>query len=209
MRFVDLSHPLAPGQQPYPGDPAFDLAVHATVAADGFRVSRLVTGTHQGTHLDAMAHALEDGRTVDQMPLDWFYGPARVLRLPKAPRAEITLPDLLPHAAILQPGSRVILATGWWRRFGTPEFYTDCPALTLEACQYLASCRLRLLGMDLPGPGREAEEIHRLLLAKDVEMVLVENLANLDALPDEFLLLAFPLPLRGGDGSPVRAVAVC
>jgi kynurenine formamidase len=209
MSLVDLSHPLAPGQQPYPGDPAFDLAVHATVAADGFRVSRLVTGTHQGTHLDAMAHALEDGRTIDQMPLDWFYGPAHILRLPKEPRAEITVADLLPYEAILQPASRVILATGWWRRFGTPEFFTDSPALTAEACRYLASRRLRLLGMDLPTPGREAEEIHRLLLAKDVEMVLVESLANLDAVPDEFLLVAFPLPLRGGDGSPVRAVAVC
>ena len=63
--------------------------------------------------------------------------------------------------------------------------------------------------MDMPTPGKDWYEIHHILLAQDVEIVLVEGLANLDALPDEFTFIAFPLNFKGRDGSPIRAVAVC
>ena len=79
----------------------------------------------------------------------------------------------------------------------------------MEAGRYLASRRIRLLGMALPTPGRQWLELHHILLAKDVEMVLVEALANLDALPDEFTFIGFPLNFKGRDGSPIRAVALC
>ena len=143
------------------------------------------------------------------MPLDWFYGPARVLRIPRQPGEEITDDDLRRFEVHLQPEAKVLLATGWHRRFGGPEFFTDFPSLTLEAGRYLVSRRIRLLGMDMPSPSSQWLEIHHLLQARDVEIVLVEALANLDALPDEFTFVGFPLNIRGRDGSPIRAVAVC
>jgi len=47
-------------------------------------------GSHQGTHVDAMSHFVEGGKMVDEMPLTWFYGPARVVQIPKEAREEIT-----------------------------------------------------------------------------------------------------------------------
>jgi kynurenine formamidase len=64
---------------------------------------------------------------------DWFYGPATILRIPKRPREEITPDDFRPHEALLTPGSKIIYETGWHRRFGADNFYSDFPSLTQDA----------------------------------------------------------------------------
>lgn len=209
MKLIDLSHPLVHGAPAFPNDPKLAIIAHGRVATHQYNISQVLMGTHQGTHLDAMFHFFDDGRTLDQMPLDWFYGPARVLRIPKEPNGEITVADLEPHAAHLTAGAKVIVATGWHRRFGAPEFFSDFPSFTLDAARYLASRRIRLLGMDIPTPGKQWLELHHILLARDVEIVVVESLANLDALPDTFVFAGFPLNFAGRDGSPIRAVAIC
>lgn len=192
----------------FPGDPLLSISPHATIAANRCNLSKITMGSHQGTHLDAMFHFIADGRTIDQMPLEWFYGHARVLRIPKAAREEITVDDFAAHERHLTAGARVIIATGWERQFGGPHYFTDFPSMTQEAARYLASRRLRLIGMDLPTPGRDFFEIHHILLAGDVEMVIVESLANLDKVPDDFTFIGFPLNFAGRDGSPIRAVAL-
>jgi kynurenine formamidase len=208
MKFVDLTHPLCDGQSSFPGDPALSIAPHATIEKNRCNVSRIAMGSHQGTHLDALYHFVPEGKPLDQMPLEWFYGPATLLRLPKKPREEITLADLKPFEERLTPGTRVIYETGWHRHYGQPDYFADFPSLTQEAAAYLAGRRIRLLGMDTPTPGRDYYEVHHLLLQKPAEIVLVESLDNLDALPEDFLFIGFPLRLQGGDGSPIRAVAV-
>jgi len=208
-RFIDLSHPLYDGAPAFPNDLVMSVRPKGVIAKDTYNTSLVTFGSHQGTHLDAMFHFFDDGRTLDRMPLDWFYGPARMLRIPKAPNTEITVADLVSHAAHLVAGAKIIVNTGWHQRYGQPEFFTDFPSFTLEAARYLAGRRIRLLGMDLPTPGKQWLELHHILLAADVEMVLVEGLANLDAVPDCFTFAGFPLNFRGRDGSPVRAVALC
>lgn len=208
-RIVDLSHPLYHGAPAFPNDSVMSVQPRGVIARETYNTSLVSFGTHQGTHLDAMFHFFDDGRTLDQMPLDWFYGPARLLRIPKAPNSEITIADLEPHAAHLTVGAKIVVNTGWHLRYGQPEFFTDFPSFTLEAARYLAGRRIRLLGMDLPTPGKQWLELHHILLDREVEMVLVEGLANLDAAPDAFTFAGFPLNFCGRDGSPVRAVAIC
>jgi kynurenine formamidase len=209
MRLIDLSHPLIDRALAFPNDPKLAVIEFGRVATHKYNITQIVMGTHQGTHLDAMFHFFDDGRALDQMPLEWFYGPARRLEIPKPDEGEITPEDLRPHEAWLQPGARILLNTGWHRHFGTPRFFESFPSLTVDAARYLASRRIRLLGLDMPTPGKQWLEIHHILLAKEVEMVLVEALANLDSLPDEFTFVGFPLNFAGRDGSPIRAVAVC
>ena len=84
MPLVDISHPLVHGQQNFPTDPKLSIVPHGTTATLRYNISQVSMSTHQGTHLDAMYHFVDDGKTLDQMPLDWFYGPATVLRIPKA-----------------------------------------------------------------------------------------------------------------------------
>ena len=207
MKLIDLSHPLEHGQANFPSDPKLSIIPHGTTKTLKYNMTQVVMGTHQGTHLDAMFHFLDDGKTLDQMPLDWFYGPARVIRIPKQPGEEITAADFLPFEEFLVPGAKIIYETGWWRHFGEEDFFSNFPSLTQEAAGYLASRKIRMLGMDTPTPGRDWLELHHILLAKDVEIVVVEGLTNLDQLPDEFNFIGFPLNFKGRDGSPIRAVA--
>jgi arylformamidase len=207
MKFIDLSHPLRDGQSSFPGDPVLQITPHATIEKNRCNVSRVALGSHQGTHLDALYHFVPDGKRLDQMPLEWFYGPATLLRIPKPAGSEITLADLKPFEPQLVPGARIIYETGWHRQYGQPHYFTDFPSLTQEAAAYLASRRIRLLGMDTPTPGRDYYEVHHLLQQKPAEIVIVESLAHLDLLPENFLFIGFPLRFEGGDGSPIRAVA--
>lgn len=208
MTLVDLSHPLVHGQQTFPMDPKLSIMPHGTTKTLKYNISHISMSSHQGTHLDAMYHFLDDGKTLDQMPLEWFYGPARVLRIPKQAGEEITRDDFAQFEQFLVPEGKIIIETGWHKAFGQENFFEEFPSITQEAAHYLASRRIRMIGMDMPTPSRDWYEVHHILLAADVEMVIVEALANLDKVPDEFTFIGFPLNFVGRDGSPIRAVAV-
>ncbi|MCC6579076.1 MAG: cyclase family protein [Phycisphaeraceae bacterium] len=207
-RLIDLTHPLLHGQPTFPSDPKLSIVPHGTVKTLKYNISQVVMSTHQGTHLDAMYHFVDDGKTIEQMPLDWFHGPAHVLRMPKEPKAELTTEDFKPFESLLVPGAKIIYETGWHRHFGQDDFFTDFPSLTQDAARYLVSRRIRLLGMDTPTPSRDWYEVHHILLGHDAEIVIVESLAHLDLLPDQFTFMGFPLKFQGRDGSPIRAVGL-
>jgi arylformamidase len=209
---IDLSHPLEHGQHNFPFDPKLSVLVHNTVGSIGYNITQLSLSTHQGTHLDVPFHFFDDGMTVDQVPLDRFYGPAVLIDLIPggflAPRQPVTAEMFRPHESKFTPGAKVIYRTGWDRAFGREEFFRDFPSLTVEAARWIAQRRIGLLGMDTPTPGTDWKEIHQILLGKDAEIVVVEGLTRLERLPERFTLAAFPLNIKGRDGSPVRAVAI-
>ncbi len=208
-RLVDLTHPLADGQPNFPLDPPIRVTPFHTVASIGYNLAEISMSTHQGTHLDAPYHFFDNGKTLDRMALDRFYGPARLIDLGRLePRSPITVAMLEPHAAAFEAGAKVIYRTGWQRAFGTEAFFSDYPDLTLEAARWIADRRIGLLGMDTPTPSSQWLECHHILLGAGTEIVIVEALANLDQVPAEFLFIGFPLLLAGRDGSPIRAVAV-
>ncbi len=205
MKLIDLSHPLEHGQQTFPFDPKLSIVPHGNTRTLKYNITQISMSTHQGTHLDAMYHFIDEGKTLDAMPLDWFYGPARIIRIPKQAGDEVTLEDFQAFEEYLTEGARIIYQTDWYKHFGSDNFFTEFPSMTLEAAEYLASRKLRMIGMDTPTPGQAFYEIHHALLG--VEMVIVETLTNLDALPDTFTFIGFPLNIKGRDGSPIRAVA--
>lgn len=206
MQLIDLSHPLEHGQQTFPSDPKLSIIPHGNTQTLRYNITQISIGSHQGTHLDAMYHFIDDGKTLDQMPLDWFYGYTHLLRIPKQANEDITVDDFLPHEYLLIPGAKIVFETGWHRHFGKPYFFSDFPSLTQDAARYLAGKQIRLLGMDMPTPGKDWYELHHILLP--AEIVVVESLANLDKAPDQFTFMGFPLNFKGRDGSPIRAVAL-
>ncbi len=206
MNFIDLSHPIIHGQQAFPSDPKLSIIPHCNTKTLGYNVSQISIGSHHGTHLDAMYHFLDNGKTLDQMPLDWFFGATHLLRIPKQPNEEITIDDFLPYEHLLQPDAKIIFETGWHKQYGTDNYFNDFPSLRQDTAHYLVSKKIRLLGMDIPTPGKDWYELHHILLP--AEIVVVESLANLDQAPDQFTFIGFPLNFKGRDGSPIRAVAL-
>ncbi len=208
---IDLSHPLEHDQIGFSGDPPIRVEVTDTLASSGYNCTRINLSTHQGTHLDAPYHFFDDGKTVDRIRLDRFYGPASLVDLAPGtslePKTPITVDMLRPHEAKFHDGAKVLYRTGWDRTYNTPEFFTDYPTLTLDAARWIAEHRIGLLGMDTGTPSIDAQQCHWTLLGEGVEIVIVESLANLDRLPERFTFIGFPLNLEGRDGSPIRAVA--
>src|SRR5256885_17256908 len=92
-KFLDVSVSPAPGIPAYPGNPEFELQPVKRLAEGGSsNVSRLVMGTHTGTHVDAPKHVFDDGVGVDLLALDLLLGRARVVEIPK--RGGIGLEEL-------------------------------------------------------------------------------------------------------------------
>lgn len=210
-KLIDLSHPLEHGQPNFAWDPKMTVIPHNTVTSIGYNISQISLSSHQGTHLDAPFHFYDDGKTIDQMRLEQFYGPATLVDL--APgghlkaKTPLTVEMFTPHAEKFQRGARIIYRTGWSRKFGTAEFFSDFPTLTLDAARWIASRRIGLLGMDTPTPSTDWKECHHILLKKGVEIVIVEALTNLHRLPEQFTFIGFPINFKGRDGAPIRAVA--
>ncbi len=213
MAIIDLTHPLTDAQDTYPStppSPAVEIRQHTNIAQSGYNLTRLAFGSHQGTHMDAPAHFLKDGTTVDKIVLDRFYGPARRVDLapsrPIKPGSAITIEMLKPHRAAFTPGARVIYRTGWDRHWGKKNYFQAYPSLTMDAVRWIVDRGIVVLGMDTPGPSEDWLECHNALLGAGI--VIMENLCNLRKLPPKFKLIAFPLNLPGLDGSPMRAIAV-
>jgi arylformamidase len=211
-KLIDLSHPLEHGQLNFPFDPKISVIPHNTVASIGYNITQISMSTHQGTHLDAPFHFYDRGKTVDQIPLEQFYGTASLVDLAPgsqlAAKTPITPEMLQPHAEKFKRGAKVIYRTGWSRKVNKPAFFSEFPTLTLEAARWIAERRIGLLGMDTPTPSTDWKECHHILLKRGLEIVIVEALTNLEKLPDEFIFMGFPLNIKGRDGSPIRAVAL-
>lgn len=208
MRCYDLSQPIEHGMPIFPGDPEVQLEPARALAP--WRVTRLLLGTHAGTHIDAPAHYFDNGRSITDYPVERFVVSAIVVPLlglgedepiPAAPLREVK--------ERLQPGSALLLATGWDRYWGT-ERYLRHPFLSQEVVDVLIATGIGLVGIDalnVDSTVRGTEHAHARLLGADV--LIVENLRGLTTLApeQEYLLVCLPLALRGADGAPVRAVA--
>ncbi len=79
MKIVDLTEPMEPGMKVYPGDPEVKMDIVHTHEKNSWELRELSFGTHTGTHVDAFSHMLEDGKTLDEIPLTQFFGDAQVV----------------------------------------------------------------------------------------------------------------------------------
>jgi kynurenine formamidase len=219
-RLIDLSHPLERATPPWPGNPGVDFEVVAAIPAErgpGWRRSRdepvcchttcFRTCNHTGTHMDAPAHFYNGVPTIERVPLDHCIGPAALVDVGHVgARAEIAPADLIAHRDAIAATRKVVLRTGWSSRWGHDDYFRDYPVLSEETAAWLIERRVHLVGVDTPSVDRDPNPAHYLLLGSHA--VIVENLTGLESIGrDVFELIVLPLPLRGLEASPVRAVA--
>jgi kynurenine formamidase len=206
-RVVDLTLTMHPGMR------GVDFEIRSTIDGKGWNTTWLHLYSHAGTHMDAPYHFLAQGETLENLVLEKCVGPAHVIDLSfVGPRDLITVENLMPYADKVEPGARLLLRTGWSTRAGTPEYRNHLPRVSLPLAEWLAERDIALLGVETPAVAdinnkEELVTVHQALLRAGI--VIVEGLANLDALQqDEVTFVALPLKLEGGDGSPVRAIAI-
>ncbi len=204
-RLVDVSVLLAPGLATYPGNPPFEISpVHRIADGQTSNNSRLVMGTHTGTHVDAPLHFFDGRPGVAAMPLELLVGRARVIDLPH--RGGITEQHLA--AAGLREDLRVLLRTpnsALWN--ATDGFHSDYTYLTEGAAKFLVGQGVKVVGVDYLSveqynkPGAPA---HHALLGNGI--IIIEGLNLSDAEAGQYEMYCLPLRIADADGAPARVV---
>lgn len=207
MRVIDLSLDVNNAM------PGVDVAVAKQLEVDGWNATTLTLYSHSGTHMDAPRHFLPTGATLDQQDLSACVGRATIVDIaPAAPRQLTTVEDLGALVDSIQPGARLLFRTDWHKRYGTPEYRNELPRISLELAEWLVARRVALIGVEPPSVAdvnnsKELTEVHQALFRGNV--LIVEGLANLDRITTSTCeFIALPMKITGGDGSPVRAIAI-
>lgn len=208
MPIFDVSVPVSNELPTWPGDPAVQICDSCILSEHGANVSMLNFGAHTGTHVDAPAHFIEGGSTVESMALDVLIGAAEVIEVPTE-YLEIDEQFVLDHCP---PGTERILFktrnSAFWSET-EPQFHKDFTYLGLEAAKQLVQQGVKLVGIDylsIEKFGSEKHETHVALLSHGV--VILEGLNLTDISPGKYELICLPLRLRSnlGDGAPARVV---
>ncbi len=227
IEIVDLSQEIFTGMPVFPGLPEVKVTVHQSHeeldgVTDGGTVSpavnRLELGEHTGTHVDAISHMAREHRaqSIDTMPLTTFYTEGICLDLSqKQLRELIETADLeraLSEAGLeIKRGDTVLLYTDHYRRaFGTDDWHSG-PGVSVEAARWLGGQGIAAFGVEPAAPGVRGvsnKEVHR--VCGELGFTHYENMCNLHRLVGRgrFRFIGLPLRIRGGTGSPVRAIAV-
>lgn len=224
-QLVDLTQEIYQGMPVYQGHlktVVWEHHSHGDTAKnfdDGFSYKSfgLLLSDHGPTHVDAIAHLdpTPGAPTIDEMGLGHFCGVGTCIDVSTANAHEYITADDLEAAVeaggnLLQPWDVLLLRTGTADRLGGTRAYTfDYPGLDKSAADWLVEREVKVFGVDSPSPDNPVSReypIHMMCRARG--MTHYENLANLGVLVGRrFTFMGFPLRVRGGTGSPVRAVA--
>ncbi len=199
----------------------------------GWANDQLALSTHGTTHVDAPWHYSpvcggQKARTIDEMPLDWFYGPGVMLDISHLDsNAAASLADVQQEfqriGHTLSPREIVLFRTGNDRLWGQRKYYGTGPGISAEATRWLIEQGIRVMGIDAWGwdspliqQAKRAKQTGRNdifwaahYVGAELEYCHMERLAQLDQLPPTgFTVCAFPLKVKGGSAGPARVVAM-
>ena len=219
----DLTHVLFHGMPVYWTEENFHLNVVRNIPKDHYEARYLEIETHNGTHMDAPRHIIENGRGIDSYSFYNFTGNAIVINLTdKGSYTDITQREIFPedledYEEQIKLSDIIILNTGWSRIRGiTNEYMFRWPYLDVSGAKYLSKFKLKMICIDAPsiaGNVRENESInvietHKVLLQNDILITEELNL-NYDIFKRKDVIkgyfVALPLKILDGDGSPTRA----
>jgi kynurenine formamidase len=163
---------------------------------------------HIGTHVDAPAHQVR-GATLDEIPLDRLVTEAVVLNFSQHARGLITRAEIEPHLAQVQAGDIVLIHSGGSRHWGTEAYWTGWCYPDEEAARALIERNISAIGFD--GPSADSVDtttfdLHRVWLGSGC--LILENLTNLDQLPERALLVVAPMKVKAANGAPARIFAL-
>jgi kynurenine formamidase len=227
VEIIDLSQEIFTGMPVFPGMPDVNIKMHVSHEewddiADSDVISpavnRLELGEHTGTHVDALNHMARQyrGQSIDTMPLTMFYTEGICLDFSYKGLSELIEPADLSRALSearleIKQGDTVLFYTDHYRRaFGT-EHWHDGPGISTEAARWLGEQNVAAFGVETMAPGVlkvSNKQVHH--ICGELGFTHYENMINLHLLigRGRFRFIALPLRIRGGTGSPVRAVAV-
>jgi kynurenine formamidase len=223
---IDMTYVINDHSPSWPGDDhPFSVVVTDTPAKEGYLTRKFTMLEHYETHMDAPAHFPPGKETLDQIPIQRFFGPGIVIdvrdKVAKDADYRLTVADVQAWEAghsQIPAGAIVMLRTGWASRWPDQKRYRNMdakgvmhfPGYSVAAAKFLIARHVSGLCIDTLsidyGPSANFE-VHRTTLPAG--LFHVENIANLDKLPPTgAFIIAAPIKLEGGSGGPVRVFAI-
>lgn len=202
MKLIDISRPIHTGMPHWPGDTAAEFKLVSTIArGSSVNVGRLALSVHTGAHADAPFHYNDAGAKIDEVPPGTYVGPARVVDI----RGHPTVTTALLAAHDFSATPRVLLKSDTWA--DPAVFPPGWPLLAADVPAWLGARGVLLIGLDVPSVDhRDSKDLPLHHACDAAGLVILENLDLRAVAPGVYELIALPLRIRGGDGSPVRAV---
>jgi len=204
QELFDITMPIHPKMPVFPGDdPPQQKWLHRIQDGDGNNLSALVLGSHTGTHVDAPYHFVENGITLDQIPLEVFVGKALVIEITDP--ESISVDELRRHP--IASAERVLFKTRNSSLLSRSEFQEDFVYIEGSAAEYLVRQGVRLVGVDylsVDQYGAESSPAHHTLLGHGVVILEGADLSSVE--PGAYTLVCLPLKVIGAEGAPVRAL---
>lgn len=224
---IDLSQEIYEGMPVYKDLPQVKMEIHNSHEEwDGIKnpkkrtpaVHKLELGEHTGTHVDAINHMAKqyEGQSIDTMSLSMFYTEGICLDFSHKKLKELIEPIEIENACKkenldIKEGDTVLIYTNHYRKHFNGIDWGNGPGLSIEAARWLGEKKISAFGVETMSPGVPKisnKEVHH--ICGELGFTHYENMINLHLLigRGRFRFIGLPLKIRGGTGSPVRAVAI-
>jgi arylformamidase len=201
--YLDISWPITNDMTAYKDRHIVCITPTKEFAQDETRESLITLGSHTGTHIDAPAHFIDNGITIDQIAFTHLIGHCRVIDLSIC-HDKISAHDLEGHT--IQANEIILLKTLNSMHAATAKFEPNFVYLATDAAEFLVHKKIRTVGIDYLGIERNQpkHETHRLLLSAGIAIIEGLRLGHVDA--GSYKLICLPLLLSGLDAAPARAL---
>ncbi|AHM60087.1 kynurenine formamidase [Flammeovirgaceae bacterium 311] len=227
FEIIDLSQEIFSGMPVYKGLPEVTITVHSSheewegitdAATVSPSVNKLELGEHTGTHVDALSHMTRQnrGQSIDTMPLSMFYTEGICIDFSHKTFRELIEPSEIEEACAtaglqIREGDTVLIYTDHYRKAFGGDNWRNGPGISAAAARWLGGRGVAAFGVETMSPGVSGlsnKEVHH--ICGELGFTHYENMINLHLLigRGRFRFIGLPLKIRGGTGSPVRAIAV-
>ncbi|HSQ89092.1 cyclase family protein [Romboutsia sp.] len=225
LKVIDLSQEIFQGMSVFPMHQPTFIMTNMTHEENmqktgskklGFSARNLLISEHGGTHCDAVWEYKPSGKTIENMPLEYFFGSAICIDLSHIPYSRYIEVEDIKKAVKranqeINKGDIVLMYTGHYdRNFGSHKWQTEYSGLSYEGAKYLAECGVVNIGVDAPAIDHPDDlDFSGHLVCGEYDITNTENLCSLDKVVNKrFLYFGLPLKIRDGSGSPIRAIAL-
>lgn len=195
-KLIDLTMLINENTPSWPEAEKQEIKQISTVKETGFNVKRISFESHFGTHIDAPNHIFNKGKTLDEFPLETFFGSGLI----------IPLKSFDKYIKKIKKKDIVFLYTGHSKKAFSGNYFEDSPLIDIEIAKTLVKKKVKIVGIDFSSPDKVPWTLHNLFLKNNI--LIIENLNNLDKLVGKRVeLTILPLKIENADGAPCRVIA--
>ena len=220
-KFIDLTHSLSPEIPFWDGSCGFELNINTDyedcTPPDVFRTQKINLMAGIGTHMDAPAHVMKNGRTIDNILLENLITQCVVIDVSEnIDESYIVTPEIIEkfekEYGEIKENNFVIFYTGWDRFWNDKDKYINnhkFPSIDVSVAEMLLKRNISGLGIDTlsADTGEKGFPVHRAILGAD--KYLVENVANAKELPPTGAkIFVLPIKIKDATEAPIRLIAI-